>query len=84
VVEQVADRVIVMQDGQHRRARQLATTPFSTTPQQDYTRKLLSAIPAHGRRPIPGRRAAASWRFDDAEAAAGAVNPIPPIQPLPA
>ena len=60
VVEQVADRVVVMQDG--RIVEQGSRDQIFDSPQHPYTRKLLSAIPslepnAHG-----GVRL--KWRFD--------------------
>jgi peptide/nickel transport system ATP-binding protein len=80
VVEQVADRVIVMQAGQI--IEQGSRDEVFDHPQHAYTRKLLSAIPALTPTGQGGMQL--KWRFDDTDAAAGAVNPIPPIQPLPA
>ncbi|CAN7623468.1 ABC transporter ATP-binding protein [Variovorax sp. LjRoot175] len=65
VVEQVADRVIVMQDG--RIVEQGTRDAVFDHPQQDYTRKLLSAIPALESTDSGGVRL--RWRFGAAVAA---------------
>jgi peptide/nickel transport system ATP-binding protein len=62
VVEQVADRVIVMQDGQI--VEQGPCRAIFDDPKQDYTRKLLSAIPALETTADGGVRL--KWRFDEA------------------
>ncbi|NDZ11877.1 peptide ABC transporter ATP-binding protein [Variovorax sp. WS11] len=59
VVEQVADRVIVMHDG--RIVEQGSRDAVFDAPQQDYTRKLLSAIPALEPTQAGGVRL--RWRF---------------------
>lgn len=61
VVEQVADRVIVMQDGKI--IDQGTCSAIFDNPQQAYTRKLLSAIPALETTPEGGVRL--KWRFDE-------------------
>lgn len=60
VVEQVADRVIVMQDG--RIVEQGLRDQIFDSPQHPYTRKLLSAIPALEPNAHGGVRL--KWRFD--------------------
>jgi peptide/nickel transport system ATP-binding protein len=67
VVEQVADRVIVMQAG--RIIEQGSRDAVFDAPQQAYTRKLLSAIPAL----TPTREGGVQlkWRFDASDAPAG-------------
>jgi peptide/nickel transport system ATP-binding protein len=60
VVEQVADRVIVMQAG--RIIEQGSRDTVFDAPQQAYTRKLLSAIPALT--PTPEGGVQLKWRFD--------------------
>lgn len=64
VVEQVADRVVVMQDGQI--VEQGLRDDIFDTPQQPYTRKLLSAIPALDTNDEGGVQL--RWRFDDPDA----------------
>ncbi|SFO90864.1 peptide/nickel transport system ATP-binding protein [Variovorax sp. PDC80] len=59
VVEQVADRVVVMQDG--RIVEQGTRDTVFDTPRQDYTRRLLSAIPALEPTEAGGVRL--RWRF---------------------
>ena len=59
VVEQVADRVVVMQDG--RTVEQGSRDTVFDAPTQDYTRKLLSAIPAL--EPTAGGGVRLRWRF---------------------
>ena len=61
VVEQVADRVIVMQDGQI--VESGTRDDIFDAPRHDYTRKLLSAIPALETTDSGGVRL--KWRFDD-------------------
>ncbi|MFE0017765.1 ABC transporter ATP-binding protein [Mesorhizobium sp. NPDC059054] len=65
VVEQVADRVIVMQDGEI--IEQGLRDPVFDAPQHDYTRKLLSAIPALETTKAGGVEL--KWRFDDPQTA---------------
>jgi peptide/nickel transport system ATP-binding protein len=72
VVEQVADRVVVMQAG--RIIEQGSRDEVFDHPQHAYTRKLLSAIPALTPTGQGGMQL--KWRFDDADAPA-AMNPIP-------
>ncbi len=64
VVEQVADRVIVMQDGAI--VEQGARDQIFDVPANPYTRKLLSAIPALESTASGGVRL--KWRFDEAAA----------------
>jgi peptide/nickel transport system ATP-binding protein len=82
VVEQVADRVIVMQAG--RIIEQGSRDEVFDHPQHAYTRKLLSAIPALTPTGQGGMQL--KWRFDDPDtsAAINPINPITPINPLPA
>jgi peptide/nickel transport system ATP-binding protein len=61
VVEQVADRVIVMQDG--RIVEEGNRDAIFDRPQQPYTRRLLSAIPALETTPSGGVRL--RWRFEE-------------------
>jgi peptide/nickel transport system ATP-binding protein len=75
VVEQVADRVIVMQEG--RIVEEGSRDEIFDNPQHAYTRKLLSAIPALTPTGQGGMQL--KWRFDEPDAPAGAMNPIPPI-----
>ncbi len=65
VVEQVADRVIVMHEG--RIVEQGRRDPVFDTPQHAYTRKLLSAIPALETTSAGGVKL--KWRFDDPQPA---------------
>jgi peptide/nickel transport system ATP-binding protein len=60
VVEQVADRVIVMQQG--RIVEQGDRDQIFDQPRQDYTRSLLSAIPAL--EAMSGGGVQLKWRFD--------------------
>ncbi|MCW5232565.1 dipeptide ABC transporter ATP-binding protein [Verminephrobacter eiseniae] len=62
VVEQIADRVLVMQDG--RIIEQGSRDAIFDQPQQAYTRALLSAIPVL--LPTPGGGMQLKWRFDEA------------------
>jgi hypothetical protein len=71
VVEQVADRVIVMQEG--RIIEQGSRDEVFDNPQHAYTRKLLSAIPALTPTGQGGMQL--KWRFDEPDAPAGAINP---------
>ena len=66
VVEQVADRVLVMQSG--RIIEQGSRDAVFDQPRHAYTRTLLSAIPALT--PTPGGGMQLKWRFDAAAAAA--------------
>ncbi|KAF1046801.1 MAG: putative ABC transporter ATP-binding protein YejF [Herbaspirillum frisingense] len=68
VVEQVADRVLVMQGG--RIVEQGSRDQVFDHPQQAYTRTLLSAIPALI--PVPGGGMQLKWRFDEP----GAAEPV--------
>jgi peptide/nickel transport system ATP-binding protein len=61
VVEQVADRVIVMQDGQI--VEQGDRDSIFDRPQQSYTRQLLSAIPTLETMPSGGVRL--KWRLEE-------------------
>lgn len=61
VVEQIADRVLVMQDG--RIIEQGSRDAIFDQPQQAYTRALLSAIPVL--LPTPGGGMQLKWRFDE-------------------
>ena len=72
VVEQVADRVIVMQAG--RIIEQGSRDTVFDQPQQAYTKKLLSAIPAL--KPTAAGGVQLEWRFD-ADAAETAVSAVP-------
>jgi len=72
VVEQVADRVIVMQAG--RIIEQGSRDEVFDKPQHAYTRKLLSAIPALTPTGQGGMQL--KWRFDEPAAPAGAPHPI--------
>jgi len=73
VVEQVADRVIVMQDG--RIVEQGSRDAVFDQPQHEYTRRLLSAIPALQASGDGGVRL--KWRIEDAgTAAAQAARPL--------
>jgi peptide/nickel transport system ATP-binding protein len=67
VVEQVADRVVVMRDG--RIVEQGARDQVFDSPADDYTRTLLSAIPALELESDGGVRL--KWRFEDALALSG-------------
>ncbi len=64
VVEQVADRVLVMQAG--RIIEQGSRDAVFDAPQHAYTRELLSAIPTLV--PVPGGGMQLKWRFDEAHA----------------
>ncbi len=75
VVEQVADRVIVMQAGQI--IEQGSRDEVFDQPQHAYTRKLLSAIPALTPTGQGGMQL--RWRFDEPDAPAGAMNPVHPL-----
>ena len=66
VVEQIADRVIVMEDG--RIVEEGPRDAIFDAPQHPYTRKLLSAVPALAPAATGGVRLA--WRLDGGEAAA--------------
>jgi peptide/nickel transport system ATP-binding protein len=68
VVEQIADRVIVMEHG--RVVEQGTRDAIFDRPQHAYTRALLSAIPALEATGAGGVRL--RWRFDEAGAVAGA------------
>lgn len=61
VVEQVADRVVVMQDG--RVIEQGDRDTIFDSPKEAYTRRLLSAIPALGQNAKGG--VTLKWRLDD-------------------
>ena len=67
-VEQVADRVIVMQDG--RIVEEGARDAIFDAPREAYTRRLLSAIPALETTASGGVRL--RWRFDDTQTALSA------------
>jgi peptide/nickel transport system ATP-binding protein len=67
VVEQVADRVVVMRDG--RIVEEGPRDRIFDAPANDYTRTLLSAIPALEPEGDGGVRL--KWRFEDALAASG-------------
>jgi peptide/nickel transport system ATP-binding protein len=69
VVEQVADRVLVMQGG--RIIEQGSRDAVFDQPQHAYTRTLLSAIPALI--PTPGGGMQLKWRFDEPVASATAI-----------
>ena len=69
VVEQVADRVLVMQGG--RIIEQGSRDAVFDQPQHAYTRTLLSAIPALI--PTPGGGMQLKWRFDEPAASATAM-----------
>jgi peptide/nickel transport system ATP-binding protein len=64
VVEQIADRVVVLQEG--RIVEQGGRDAIFDNPQHAYTRKLLSAIPALEATGSGGVRL--KWRFEDAPA----------------
>ncbi|MFL9924065.1 ABC transporter ATP-binding protein [Herbaspirillum lusitanum] len=70
VVEQVADRVLVMQNG--RIIEQGSRDAVFDQPQQAYTRKLLSAIPALI--PTASGGMQLKWRFDEPVAAEDALT----------
>lgn len=70
VVEQVADRVVVMQDG--RIIEQGSRDTVFDRPSHPYTRRLLSAIPALEATSGGGVRL--KWRFDDDTAGLPAVS----------
>lgn len=72
VVEQVADRVLVMQNG--RIIEQGSRDAVFDNPQETYTRTLLSAIPALI--PTPGGGMQLKWRFDE-PTSASAPTPAP-------
>jgi len=72
VVEQVADRVLVMQSG--RIIEQGLRDAVFDTPQQAYTRELLSAIPALV--PVPGGGMQLKWRLDETSAEAVRVEAV--------
>lgn len=67
VVEQIADRVVVMQDGGI--VEQGTRDEIFDAPQHPYTKKLLSAIPVLDANPVGG--VTLRWRFDDPNAAGG-------------
>ncbi|OZI15704.1 ABC transporter ATP-binding protein [Bordetella genomosp. 7] len=67
VVEQVADRVVVMQDG--RIVEEGTRDAIFDHPRESYTRRLLSAIPALDANDAGGVRL--RWRFDDTAAQPG-------------
>lgn len=69
VVEQLADRVIVMRDG--RVIEEGTRDAIFDDPQEDYTRALLSAIPRLERTETG---VALSWRFDPSASGTGAVQ----------
>ncbi|MGV6873213.1 dipeptide ABC transporter ATP-binding protein [Pseudochelatococcus sp. B33] len=79
VVEQVADRVIVMKDGEIIEGG--TRDAVFDKPEHDYTRRLLSAIPALATTETGGVRL--KWRFEDADAgpapAGGSGGPVRPI-----
>jgi len=69
VVEQVADRVLVMQAG--RIIEQGSRDAVFDQPQEPYTRQLLSAIPALI--PVPGGGMQLKWRFDQPDTLVAAI-----------
>jgi peptide/nickel transport system ATP-binding protein len=77
VVEQVADRVIVMQDG--RIIEQGSRDEVFDAPQHAYTRKLLSAIPALTPTGQGGMQL--KWRFDERRCRGGRRCPYNPFRP---
>ena len=78
VVEQVADRVLVMQSG--RIIEQGSRDAVFDHPHHAYTRTLLSAIPALI--PTPGGGMQLKWRFDE-PAAATAITAAATATPIP-
>lgn len=73
MVEQIADRVVVMQDGAI--VEQGTRDTVFDHPQHAYTRKLLSAIPVLDANPEGG--VTLRWRFDDAPAPSSSLSTQP-------